>query len=108
MAPPHAATRQDAADPRPGGGQEAAAPAPTQDGFVDFFGYAAAAGGWLFCGWSAERWDDGEGAIAAHFEQAYYEGALKAHLNVLAAKPESPFAAQSVMQACCSTGQDNV
>ncbi|HYI82143.1 MAG TPA: hypothetical protein VEX11_02905, partial [Acetobacteraceae bacterium] len=45
--------------------------APTRpDGFIDFFGYAAAAGGWLFCGWSAECWADGEGAVAAHFDGA--------------------------------------
>jgi GT2 family glycosyltransferase len=61
-----------AAGPRPSGDRTAAAaPAPqAQEGFVDFFGYAAAAGGWLFCGWSAQRWEEGEGAVAAHFEQA--------------------------------------
>ena len=67
MTPPHAAQGA-ATAPHPGGGPDAAAQG--QDGFVDFFGYAAAAGGWLFCGWSAERWADGEGTVAAHFEQA--------------------------------------
>src|SRR3712207_2729215 len=38
-------------------------------GYIDFYGYAAAAGGWLFCGWSAERWADGDGAVTAHFER---------------------------------------
>ena len=32
--------------------------AQTHDGYVDFFGYATAAGGWLFCGWSSRRWDE--------------------------------------------------
>ncbi|GAA0576306.1 hypothetical protein GCM10009416_13720 [Craurococcus roseus] len=68
MAPPHATRMDAAAAPRPGPAEAPAA--QTQDGFVDFFGYAAAAGGWLFCGWSAERWGDGDGAVAAHFEQA--------------------------------------
>src|SRR3712207_6137498 len=39
------------------------------DGYIDFYGYAAAAGGWLFCGWSAERWVDGEDTVTAHFER---------------------------------------
>ena len=41
--------------------------AQSHDGFVDFFGYASAAGGWLFCGWSSRRWDDA--VVVAHFER---------------------------------------
>ncbi|MFC0389179.1 glycosyltransferase family 2 protein [Muricoccus vinaceus] len=38
-----------------------AAPAPAsrphhEDGYIDFYGYAPAAGGWLFSGWSRGRW----------------------------------------------------
>lgn len=62
-------THPHAAPPPKAASRPAAAEAP-QDGFIDFFGYAAAAGGWLFCGWSARRWADGEGAVAAHFDGA--------------------------------------
>lgn len=61
MTPPQAAAEESAA---------AGTVVRPDIGFVDFFGYAAAAGGWLFCGWSAERWADGEGSVAAHFEGA--------------------------------------
>ena len=71
MTPTHAAERPVAAALRPAGKAEAAGAAPqAQEGFIDFFGYAAAAGGWLFCGWSAERWTDGEATVAAHFDGA--------------------------------------
>jgi GT2 family glycosyltransferase len=50
---------------------EAAAPAQASDGYIDFYGHASAAGGWLFCGWSRERWPEGlrSGAVVAHFER---------------------------------------
>lgn len=46
-------------------------PVATADGYVDFYGHAAAAGGWLFCGWSRERWPETlrAGAVVAHFER---------------------------------------
>ena len=70
MTPPHAAQPAAAAAASRPGAEAAGATAQAQEGFIDFFGYAAAAGGWLFCGWSAERWADGEGTVAAHFEGA--------------------------------------
>jgi GT2 family glycosyltransferase len=41
------------------------------DGYVDFYGHASAAGGWLFCGWSRERWPETlrPGAVVAQFER---------------------------------------
>jgi GT2 family glycosyltransferase len=44
---------------------------PLADGYIDFYGHASAAGGWLFSGWSRERWPDalGPGAIVAQFER---------------------------------------
>ncbi|HEV7264995.1 MAG TPA: glycosyltransferase [Falsiroseomonas sp.] len=50
------------------------APAPAAlaaDGYVDFYGHASAAGGWLFSGWSRERWPDSlhAGAVVAQFER---------------------------------------
>ncbi|WP_372619139.1 glycosyltransferase family 2 protein [Falsiroseomonas sp.] len=50
----------------------AAAPAAlAADGYVDFYGHASAAGGWLFCGWSRERWPEAlrAGAVVALFER---------------------------------------
>jgi GT2 family glycosyltransferase len=65
--------------------QAAAAPsAPAQraarihDGYVDFFGYASAAGGWLFCGWSVERWADNDSTVIAHFERGRVEAQVAA------------------------------
>jgi GT2 family glycosyltransferase len=45
--------------------------AAATDGYVDFYGHAAAAGGWLFCGWSRERWPEKlpAGAVIAQFER---------------------------------------
>lgn len=42
------------------------------DGFVDFFGFSNAAGGWFFCGWSADIWPSRTGAVKAivHFERS--------------------------------------
>jgi GT2 family glycosyltransferase len=50
---------------------QAPAAAPASDGYIDFYGHATAAGGWLFCGWSRERWADGlrSGAVIAQFER---------------------------------------
>lgn len=66
MTPP-----QDAAAPVPATRAPTVRVAQTHDGYVDFFGYAAAAGGWLFCGWSAERWD--AATVVAHFERGRIE-----------------------------------
>lgn len=46
-------------------------PAAVEHGYVDFHGYGTAAGGWLFCGWSTQRWADDlpPGAVVAHFER---------------------------------------
>ncbi len=52
------------------------APTPrAEDGYVDFYGHAPAAGGWLFCGWSRGRWRPGAPAprISAHFRQGRVE-----------------------------------
>ena len=50
-----------------------AAPGPSrpEDGYVDFYGHAPAAGGWLFCGWSRGRWRPGAPPprVVAHFRQ---------------------------------------
>ncbi|WP_270934834.1 glycosyltransferase [Falsiroseomonas oryzae] len=45
--------------------------AAAADGYIDFYGHASAAGGWLFCGWSRERWPEAlrAGAVVAHFER---------------------------------------
>jgi hypothetical protein len=50
----------------------AEAPAPArrpEDGYVDFFGHAPGAGGWLFCGWSRARWhpEAAPPRVVAHF-----------------------------------------
>jgi GT2 family glycosyltransferase len=37
-------------------GAIAARDAAATHGYIDFFGYAAAAGGWVFCGWASQRW----------------------------------------------------
>jgi GT2 family glycosyltransferase len=44
---------------------------PSAAGYIDFHGYAAAAGGWLFCGWVTRRWADNlpADAVVAHFER---------------------------------------
>jgi GT2 family glycosyltransferase len=41
------------------------------DGYLDFYGHASAAGGWLFAGWSRLRWPEGlrSGAVTAVFER---------------------------------------
>jgi GT2 family glycosyltransferase len=52
--------------------QDIAAEAPTvADGYIDFYGHAGAAGGWLFSGWSRERWPDAQRGtvITAQFER---------------------------------------
>lgn len=55
---------------------EASAPA-REDGYVDFYGYAAAAGGWLFCGWSRGLWkpDAPPPRVVAHFREGRLTGA---------------------------------
>ncbi len=40
---------------------------PMEDGHVDVYGYVPALQGWLFCGWVANRWEDGTAAIIARF-----------------------------------------
>jgi GT2 family glycosyltransferase len=52
----------------------ARAPAPAADaadGYIDYYGHADAAGGWLLAGWSRERWPEAlrGGAIVAQFER---------------------------------------
>jgi GT2 family glycosyltransferase len=45
-------------------------------GYVDFYGHNAHAGGWLFCGWSAERWDETQPvSVTAHFRGGEVSGA---------------------------------
>jgi GT2 family glycosyltransferase len=56
--------------------QAAPAPAPrSEDGYVDFYGHAPAAGGWLFCGWSRGRWRPGAPPprVVAQFRQGRVE-----------------------------------
>ncbi len=45
--------------------------AEAADGYIDYYGHASAAGGWLFSGWSRERWPEPlrAGAVVAHFER---------------------------------------
>lgn len=50
-------------------GRQQVATAPAANGYIDFYGYAVPAGGWLFCGWSAERWMQGEESVTAVFER---------------------------------------
>lgn len=60
--PPLAASGTDTAHPQA---------APRQDGgYIDFYGHAGAAGGWIFSGWCSSRWPDAAAArsIVAHFE----------------------------------------
>lgn len=42
------------------------------NGHIDFYGYSSAAGGWFFCGWSADVWPGRRPAakVIAHFRQA--------------------------------------
>jgi GT2 family glycosyltransferase len=38
------------------------------DGHIDFCGHSSVAGGWIFCGWTAEQWDETSTVrIVAHF-----------------------------------------
>ncbi|MGG5811725.1 glycosyltransferase [Falsiroseomonas sp. CW058] len=54
---------------------QGARPAPpaadAADGYIDYYGHASAAGGWLFAGWSRERWAEKlrPGAVVAQFER---------------------------------------
>jgi hypothetical protein len=34
------------------------------EGHIDFYGHNSLAGGWMFCGWAAERWDETKTARA--------------------------------------------
>jgi GT2 family glycosyltransferase len=78
--PPVAASGTDKADPQ---AAESAAVPPIranaslrgaavgqEGGYIDFYGHAAAAGGWIFCGWCTSRWPDAAAgrSIVAHFE----------------------------------------
>jgi GT2 family glycosyltransferase len=42
------------------------------NGHIDFYGYSNSAGGWFFCGWSADVWPGRRPAakVIAHFKQA--------------------------------------
>ena len=45
------------------------------EGHIDFYGHNSLAGGWIFCGWSAEFWDEGKPArITAHFRNGDITG----------------------------------
>jgi len=48
----------------------------TIGGFVDCYGYHAAAGGWLFCGWAGRGWREGQqpSQVVASFEQGDISG----------------------------------
>jgi GT2 family glycosyltransferase len=44
-------------------------------GHIDFYGHNALAGGWIFCGWSAERWDETSPVrVVAHFRDGDIAG----------------------------------
>ena len=55
---------------------QAPAARPQEDGYIDFYGYATTAGGWLFSGWSRGRWKPGARPpqVTAHFQQGRIEG----------------------------------
>lgn len=42
-----------------------------EDGYIDFYGYAPATGGWIFSGWSRGRWRSGARPprVTIHFQQ---------------------------------------
>lgn len=67
------------------------APAPArkpEDGYVDFYGHAPGAGGWLFCGWSRARWhpEAAPPRVVAHFRHG--EAAAEAVLACWFPRPD--------------------
>jgi GT2 family glycosyltransferase len=45
------------------------------EGHIDFYGHNSLAGGWVFCGWTAERWDPTKPVrIIAHFKNGDISG----------------------------------
>jgi GT2 family glycosyltransferase len=45
------------------------------EGHIDFYGHHSLAGGWMFCGWSTERWDETETArVVARFRNGDIAG----------------------------------
>lgn len=45
------------------------------EAYIDFYGYNSLAGGWMFCGWSVERWDETKAAtIVARFSNGGVAG----------------------------------
>ena len=51
------------------------APRSREDGYIDFYGYVPATGGWLFSGWSRGRWRPGAPPpqVTAHFQHGKLE-----------------------------------
>jgi GT2 family glycosyltransferase len=70
--------------------------APPVGGFIDFYGYHNAAGGWLLCGWVAQSWPEGTspGEITIVFETGYVRGQA---LGVLFERPELQGVASGAM-----------
>jgi len=45
------------------------------EGHIDFYGHNALAGGWVFCGWSSERWTEAQAPkFIAHFKNGDLSG----------------------------------
>lgn len=62
-AAPTAAVATEPADPQAAEGRQ-------DSGYIDFYGHAGAAGGWIFSGWCTSRWPEVSAgrSIVAHFE----------------------------------------
>ena len=45
------------------------------EGYIDFYGHNEIAGGWIFCGWSSERWEATGGVtVVVHFQNGVISG----------------------------------
>jgi len=44
-------------------------------GHIDFYGHNSRAGGWIFCGWTSQAWDENDAmSMVAHFENGDVSG----------------------------------
>ena len=66
------------------------------EGFIDFYGFHAIAGGWFFCGWITRAWHDAEPgrSVVASFQEADLTGEACA---CLFSRPELEHGAEGVV-----------